>query len=130
METALHNALTESLKTHADAFASAQQHTIQRSAEQLNGVVDALYQVNSSIHAQHEQLTEQGTILLKVVEATGEVANLEHSLNRNLETLAGKQHFEETVQSLAATIHLLNSRMSGSGHASVQLDRKDKGQAA
>jgi len=130
METALHNALTESLKTHADAFAAAQQHTIQRSAEQLNGVVDALYQVSSSIHTQHEQLTEQGTILLKVVEATGEVANLEHSLNRNLETLAGKQHFEETVQSLAATIHLLNSRMSGGGHASVQLDRKDKGQAA
>ena len=130
METALHNALTESLKTHADAFAAAQQHSIQRSAEQLNGVIDALYQVSSSIHAQHEQLTEQGTILLKVVEATGEVANLEHSLNRNLETLAGKQHFEETVQSLAATIHLLNSRMSGSGHSSVHLDRKDKGQAA
>lgn len=130
METALHNALSESLKTHAEAFASAQQHSIQRSAEQLNGIVDALYQVSSSIHNQHEQLTEQGTILLKVVEATGEVASLEESLNRNLETLAGKQHFEETVQSLAATIHLLNSRMTGSGHASVQLDRKDKGQAA
>ncbi|MEW4452739.1 MotA/TolQ/ExbB proton channel family protein [Bremerella sp. JC817] len=130
METALHNALSESLKTHAEALASAQQHSMQRSSEQLNGVVDALYQVSSSIHAQHEQMTEQGTILLKVVEATGEVASLEDSLNRNLASLAGKQHFEETVQSLAATIHLLNSRMSGTGHNAVQLDRKDKGQAA
>ncbi|GAA4426492.1 MotA/TolQ/ExbB proton channel family protein [Bremerella cremea] len=130
METALHNALSESLKTHAEALASAQQHSMQQSSEQLNGVIDALYQVSSSIHSQHEQMTEQGTILLKVVEATGEVASLEESLNRNLASLAGKQHFEETVQSLAATIHLLNSRMSGTGHNAVQLDRKDKGQAA
>lgn len=131
METALHNALSESLKTHAEALASAQQHSMQRSAEQLNGVIDALYQVSSSIHSQQEQMTEQGSILLKVVEATGEVASLEESLNRNLASLAGKQHFEETVQSLAATIHLLNSRMSDGGRASVHLDRKqEKGHAA
>ncbi|PQO47850.1 MotA/TolQ/ExbB proton channel family protein [Blastopirellula marina] len=131
METALHNALSESLKTHAEALAAAQQQSMQRSTEQLNGVIDALYQVSSSVQAQQAQMSEQGSILLKVVEATGEVANLEDSLNRNLASLAGKQHFEETVQSLAATIHLLNSRMSEGGRSTVQLDRKqEKGHAA
>src|SRR5690606_39155638 len=105
--------------------------TLDHSTKQLGGVVDALQQVSASIHQQQERMAEQGNILLRVVEATGEVATLEESLNRNLTTLAGTQHFEETVQSLAATIHLLNARMSGSPQAAVQLERKtEKGQAA
>lgn len=131
LETSLHKALSESLKTHAEALAAAQKTTLDHSTQQLGGVVDALQQVNASIHQQHERMAEQGNILLRVVEATGEVTSLEDSLNRNLTTLAGTQHFEETVQSLAATIHLLNARMSGSPHAAVQLERKtEKGQAA
>jgi hypothetical protein len=71
-----------------------------------------------------------GRLAVRVVEATGEVTSLEETLNRNLKTLAGSHHFEETVSNLAATIHLLNSRM-GAPHESRNLGRKDeRGHAA
>ncbi len=131
LETSLQNALSQSLREHAQALAAAQEKSLEQSATQLDSVVEALQQVHQSIHQQQSQMAEQGNILLKVVEATGEVASLEESLNRNLATLAGKQHFEETVQNLAATIHLLNARMSGNSTSTVHLDRKtEKGQAA
>ncbi len=58
---------------------------------------------------------------------------LEEALNRNLGALSSSSNFEETVMSLAAAIHLLNSRL---GHLPedgprVQLDEDArKGHAA
>ena len=49
---------------------------------------------------------------VEAVEAAGEVTRLEDVLNRNLATLAGAKHFEQTVMSLAAAIHLLNARLA------------------
>ena len=71
----------------------------------------------------------------EVVEATGEVVKLEKALNENLSALAGKHNFEETVMSLAATIHLLNSRFDvGSDNSrQVKLTKeksKSQGRAA
>ena len=51
-------------------------------------------------------------MLGRAVEATGEVIRLEDALNRNLTALAGAKHFEQTVISLAAAIHLLNARLA------------------
>ena len=56
-------------------------------------------------------MRKQGEVLLKVVEATDQVARLEETLNRNLHSLAGAKNFEETVVSLAAAIQLLSSRV-------------------
>ena len=63
-----------------------------------------------SIGQQQSELARQGEVLLKVVEATDQVARLEETLNRNLQSLAGAKNFEETVVSLAAAIQLLSSR--------------------
>ena len=57
-------------------------------------------------------LSRQAEILQRAIEATGEVTRLEDTLNRNLAALAGAKHFEQTVNSLAAAIHLLNARLS------------------
>ena len=68
----------------------------------------------------------------RTIDATGQVTRLEETLNRNLATLAGSQNFEETVQSLAAVIHLLNSRL-GQAPVASQLGRnqpRNVGQAA
>jgi len=46
-----------------------------------------------------------------VVEATGQVTKLENALNSNLSALAGSQHLQETLLSLAATIQMLNARL-------------------
>jgi hypothetical protein len=61
------------------------------------------------------------------------VRKLEVELNRNLAALAGARNFEETVMSLAAAIHLLNSRLGylPSDGPRVQLDADArKGHAA
>ena len=53
-------------------------------------------------------------MLLKVIESNDQIARLEQTLNRNLQSLAGAKNFEETVMSLAAAIQLLSARM---GHS-------------
>ena len=63
------------------------------------------------LQTQQQELVKQGEVMARVVEATGEVIKLETSLNRNLKSLAGAKNFEDTVMSLAAAIHLLNTRL-------------------
>ena len=53
----------------------------------------------------------QAEVLLKVVDATEQVTQLETTLNRNLQSLAGAGNFEETVVSLAAAIQLFSARL-------------------
>ncbi len=57
-------------------------------------------------------LASQAEMLGRAVEATGKVAGLEETLNRNLAALAGAKHFEQTVMSLAAAINLLGARLA------------------
>ncbi|MEX1041329.1 MAG: MotA/TolQ/ExbB proton channel family protein [Pirellulaceae bacterium] len=130
IETGIREALTQSLKTHAEHLAAAEQQTIESRQQEWQAFTDTLQTLTEAMREQQDKLSEQGEVMLRVVEATGEVTNLEESLNRNLKALSGSHHFEETVSNLAATIHLLNSRM-GSAHESRSLGRKDeKGHAA
>ena len=82
--------------------------------------------------AQQAELTRHGEILLQVLEATGQIVNLEQALNQNLRALAGAKNFEDTVMSLSAAIHLLNSRLGKPlpRDAQVQLDKLRQERAA
>ena len=71
---------------------------------------------------QQSELIKQGEIMLQVVKATGDVTHLERSLNDNLKALAGAQNFEETVMSLSAAIHLLNTRSTQSPDGAKQVE--------
>jgi len=53
-------------------------------------------------------------------------------LNRNLAALAGARHFQQTVMSLAAAIHLLNARLAEPPAVapSIQLETKRSGTQA
>ena len=72
----------------------------------------------------------------QAIDATGRVTQLQDALNSNLNALAGSKNFEDTVMSLAAAIHLLNSRLGATNsEAGVQLEGKQldasaKGRAA
>ena len=63
------------------------------------------------LHAQQVEMVKLSEMMARVVEATGEVRKLESSLNSNLQSLAGAKNFEDTVMSLSAAIHLLNTRL-------------------
>lgn len=88
-----------------------QEKLISQSEKLLTEMQASLASAASASVEQQEQLVRQGEILLKVVDATGQVKELEDSLNKNLSTLGRTHNFEETLLSLSAAIQLLSARM-------------------
>lgn len=74
-------------------------------------LLHSLEKKTEKLGAFKDQMIEQSRVLLEVLRATGEITRLEDRLNHNLNMLAGAGRFEETVNSLAATIHLLNGKL-------------------
>ena len=56
-------------------------------------------------------MVKQGELMTQAIRAAGDVVQLEQALNDNLSALAGSKNFEDTVMSLSAAIHLLNTRL-------------------
>jgi biopolymer transport protein ExbB/TolQ len=94
VQTALHKSLDTSLSNHIQQW----QSTLNQNAQ--------------LIQSQQSEMAKQSELLLRTVEATGEVTKLEHVLNANLQSLAGAKKFEDTVMSLSAAIHLLTTRLT------------------
>lgn len=90
---------------------SRQETLIQQSEQVLNQMQEALVESAGTAVAQQEQLIKQGDILLRVVEATGQVKQLEDTLNHNLAALAGSHNFQQTVTGLSAALQLLGARL-------------------
>ena len=133
LQTALSAALAESLKVHAEELAAAQQASAQQNRRHWDQVQQTQVQQTQAMVSLQAALARQSEVLGRAVEATGEVAGLEDTLNRNLAALAGAKHFEQTVMSLAAAIHLLNARLAEGPAATppIQLEpRKPATQAA
>ena len=70
--------------------------------------------------------------MTQAIRVAGDVVQLERALNDNLSALAGSKNFEDTVMSLSAAIHLLNTRLGkvvDSSHVELTVPRT-KGRAA
>ena len=91
--------------------ADRQEKLIRRSEEVLQEMQAALVKAAGATIEHQEQLVKQGEVLLKVVDATGQVKQLEETLNNNLSSLARAHNFEETLLSLSAAIQLLCARV-------------------
>ncbi len=134
LEKALTAATGEGLKRHAKQLGQIEHDAAERNQTHWNQVQRELTQSAKASTRLHESVQHQAEVLEKTVLATGQVARLEETLNRNLASLAGAKNFEQTVMSLAATIHLLNSRLqeTPSHSEAVQLEsgKKKPGQAA
>ena len=144
------NALTEAEKTLAEenrrhladveaavgeamlVATTRQEKLIRQSEDLLKEMQVSLVEAAGITVAQQEQLIKQGVILLKVVEAIGEVKNLEETLNSNLSALAGSHNFEQTVAGLAAALQLLSARLGEpmAVHEVALSDEKTQNQAA
>ena len=133
LHNALTGALTESLQAHAQQLAAAEQAAAEQNRRHWNRVRQAMEQGGEATAALQKAMTVQAETLHRAVEAVGQVTRLEDTLNRNLATLSGAKHFEQTVMSLAAAINLLNAQLGhpSAGAPHVQLDPKAKsGKAA
>ncbi len=133
LQGALAAALQLSLNHHAERMAQIDQESDEAQRRRWEQWQVALSENARLLHGQQKEMAKQGEIMLSVVQATGDVIKLEKSLNENLRALAGSKNFEDTVMSLSAAIHLLNSRL---GHASgdsrkVELEKgNSQGRAA
>jgi biopolymer transport protein ExbB/TolQ len=112
----LRAALTGSLDQTFTGFADRMQrveseatHSAQQRWQQWQAALESGARVLTD---QQEACRQQSELLRRIVEATGDVVQLEKSLNENLHALSGARHFEEMVTSLAAAIQLLSSRLS------------------
>jgi hypothetical protein len=123
LETALAGALSQSIASHAERLAASAEASAEQNRRNWSRLQQAIADSAEKAKSQQAELTRQGEILLRVVEATGHVTRLQEALNGNLAALSGAQHFEETVLNLAGAIHLLNARLGQV--AAPQIDLKE-----
>ncbi len=83
--------------------------------------------------AQQGEVARQAELLARLLDTAGELTTLERSLDRNLASLSGAQHFEEALHSLTAATHLLTARFGptqGDARAAGTPRVRHEGQAA
>lgn len=127
LETSLEHALSTALHKHAQQVAESGKALAEENHAHWSRVQQALHQNLQSIGAQQQEMTKLAVALKEAAGATSQVAKLETALNRNLEALSGAHHFEETLESLAGVIHLLNARVA---HAPKPAEQHTIGRAA
>ena len=91
--------------------AERQENLIRQSEDLLKEMQIALVEAAGATVRQQEQLIRQSDVLLKVVDATGQIATLEESLDRNLAAVQKAHNFEEMAINLSAAIQLLGARL-------------------
>jgi biopolymer transport protein ExbB/TolQ len=111
MQGALSTALSQALSQHAVQMEKIDQHSSEQLVQRWEQWQTALSNNARLLHAQQQEMVKQGELINQAIRAVGDVKNLEAVLNENLAALAGAKNFEDTVMSLAAAIHLLNTRL-------------------
>jgi len=126
VEAALTAALSTSLKSFAVDLADATQAAAAHNQDSWLRMQAALANAAEASRGQQAELTRQSDILLRVVDATGQIARLEDTLNRNLSSLSGAHNFEETLINLSAAIQLLGARMGNASRPISQVSLAGK----
>ncbi|MDR1385093.1 MAG: MotA/TolQ/ExbB proton channel family protein [Planctomycetaceae bacterium] len=129
LKTAMTRSLQENAEHHALALAKAEQDLIQNSKRQMIDMSKSIEQSVTSLRDFQTGMVRQSETLRDVANAMGDVVKIENQLNHNLATLAESRYFEETLNSLAAAIHLLSSKQLPITVAPITL-KQEKGQAA
>jgi biopolymer transport protein ExbB/TolQ len=132
VSTSLTKSLDASVENFSQSLAKAHAETDEKMGLRWEQWQTALSDNARLLYSQQQELVRQSEIMSKVLDATGTVTSLEQKLNDNLQALAGSKNFEDTVMSLAATIHLLNSRLAPSIDSLRRVDLggpSDTGQA-
>ena len=129
---AVSGAVEQSLLTHTANLAKLEESATRAASQNWSEWQATATESLRQLHTQQAELSRHGEMLHRVLEATGDVINLEQALNQNLGALAGSKNFEDTVMSLSAAIQLLTSRLSKPVRrdAKVKLDSAGQERAA
>lgn len=107
----LRESLQDSVAQHARTMIAGEEKLL---SDTLTPYIRGLKENGERLSNLQERIAEEGKLFRDILQATGEVTMLEDRLNQNLRALSEANCFSETVNSLAATIHLLNSKFGGS----------------
>ncbi len=118
----LSEALEQSLQSFSQRLAQTESVASDQVRQRWEQWQTALSNNARMMQTHQQEISRQSELMARIVEATGEVMKLETSLNQNLQALAGSQNFEDTVMSLAAAIHLLNTRLGATDSESRRVD--------
>ncbi|MCL2306016.1 MAG: MotA/TolQ/ExbB proton channel family protein [Planctomycetaceae bacterium] len=134
-KSVLVSALKENVQHHAVALAQTEEQLLRHTGGAVHAMNESVKQNVHLVGSLQDAMVRQTDVFRSVIDATGQIAKLEDKLNQNLAALSGSRHFEETVNSLAAVIHLLNSKLTtiGGEPQLIQLPRsttKGKGHVA
>ncbi len=105
--------LVDLAKSLADESAGHLDSLTRANREHFDDVQTLLSQTAERAVTQQTELIRQGDILLKVVDATGQVRQLEATLNENLAAVAGSHHFEagrDEPRDRSAAVHFAVGR--------------------
>jgi len=133
LEQALSTALDKSLEKYANRMKDLEEHSAENLRHRWEQWQVTLSENARLLHEQQKELSKQGAVMAQAVQATGDVIQLEQALNNNLQSLSGAKNFEDTVMSLSAAIHLLNTQLGQSAgqQAKVELGAEStEGRAA
>ncbi len=122
ISTSLTQSLDASVRNLSQSLAKAHADADEKMGLRWEQWQTALSDNARLLYSQQQELVHQSEIMVKVLEATGTITSLEQRLNENLQMLAGSKNFADTVRSLAATIHLLNSRLEPSLDSDHRVD--------
>ncbi|MCY2988226.1 MAG: MotA/TolQ/ExbB proton channel family protein [Planctomycetota bacterium] len=133
IQASVGGALEQSLAKFTAEMAQVERQAADQARTRWEQWQTALSENARRMQTQQQEMMRQGEMLAQVVKATGDVINLERTLNENLKALSGAKQFEDMVMSLTAAIHLLTTRLSGPAsnvpHVEL-LETRSKGRAA
>jgi hypothetical protein len=131
IQAALTASLNQSLAQHAAQLGQLDQTSSEQLAKRWEQWQTALSNNTRVLLAQQQEMARQGELMTQAIRAAGDVVQLEKALNGNLAALAGAKNFEDTVMSLSAAIHLLNTRLKVAETPHIELKAPlAKGRAA
>ena len=105
----LTSALNESMAHHAKSLVQAESDLLSQTNKTSAQLSDAMNKNAASILLLQKETAQQTEAIRDIVGLNSQLIQLEEHLRENLSTVAQVGNFEETVNSLAAAIHLLNS---------------------
>jgi len=109
LKIAMSSALNESVERHANIIAQAETDLLLRAGKTAVQFSEAVSKNAATILSLRDETMRQTETVREILGTNSQLIQLEERLHQNLSTLASVGNFEETVNSLAAAIHLLNS---------------------
>ncbi len=110
LKKSLAAAINENISLHAKTLVHAEAQLMERTEQSTRSFSDALRQNAAAIVSLQDGTVRQTEAIRNMLGTGSQLVQLEETLHQNLAAVAKVGNFEETINSLAAVIHLLNAK--------------------